>query len=219
MKGEIFCAQGALEEVSQNFRWGGEQGCRLVVAGIPYMFEPSPFSSAVENTWPQCSSCCLCKTSWQRKQVTCERLPKGNAYIHRGLAYWKMYKKEKFLYRTEDGLGKISNVVRLSEPICLLTPHCIEQGYIGTLPACTSSFASGQKPVKETKPCCRAESTSGPSPSAPAPFPVPLLPSSPCHPFPQLAPGRMRPLEYVPLTTLPPNCFKAEHSVLQDYWE
>ena len=43
MQGEIFYAQGALEDVSQNFGWGGEQGCRLVLARIPYIFEPTPF--------------------------------------------------------------------------------------------------------------------------------------------------------------------------------
>lgn len=82
MKGEIVYAQGALEDVSQNFGWGGEQGCRLVLAGIPYIFEPTPFYFSVENTWPRGFSCSLCETSWQGKRVTCERLPKGNAYIH-----------------------------------------------------------------------------------------------------------------------------------------
>lgn len=53
MKGEIVYAQGALEDVSQNFGWGGEQGCRLVLAGIPYIFEPTPFYFSVENTWPR----------------------------------------------------------------------------------------------------------------------------------------------------------------------
>lgn len=82
VKGEIFCAQGAFEDVSQNFERGGEQGCRLVLAGIPYIFEPTPFSLPVKNAWPWGSRCSLCKTSWQGKQVTCKRLPKGNTYIH-----------------------------------------------------------------------------------------------------------------------------------------
>lgn len=101
-----------------------------------------------------------------------------------------MYIKEEFLCRTEDGLDEISDLVRLSKPICLLTPRCTERGHIGILPACTSSLASGQKPIKETEPSCRAESASGPSPSPPAPLPVPLLLSPPCHPFRQLAAAR-----------------------------
>lgn len=116
-RGNILYAHGAFEYISQNFEWGDEQGCRLLLAGIPYIFEPTLFSLPVENTWLWGSSCSLCKTSWQGKQVTRERLPKGNAYIHRGLAYWKTYKKEKFLCRTEDVLDEMSDLVRLSEPI------------------------------------------------------------------------------------------------------
>lgn len=216
IKGEIFCAQRVLENVSQNFGWGGEEGCGLVLAGIPYIFEHTPFSFSVENTWLWESSCSLCKTSWQGKQGICERLPKGNAYIHWALAYWKTYKNEKFLYGTENGLVKISNLISLSEPTYFL--HCIEGGYIGILPACTSSLASGHKPMKETAQPLSWECKWTFSLNSCSPFsPSPSLTSLP--PFLSDGMRQSMTLAVCASDTLPPRRFNAEHSALQDYWE
>lgn len=198
MKGKMLSAQGALEVICQNFGWGGEQGCRLILAGIPYTDEPTPFSLPVENTWLQGSSCRQCETSWQGKQVTCERLPKGNAYIQWVLTHWKMYKKEKFLCWTEDGLDKRSIPIRPWESPSSLTPPCVERGLVGILPACKSSPASGQKPIDEPEP-------RGPSPSPPAPLPssLPLAP-------PATPPGSWHQAERGPWSTcLWPPCLQA----------
>lgn len=56
-----------------------------------------------------------------------------------------------------DGLDKISNLIRLSEPICLFTPRCTEQGYIGILPVLPPSFHPphlhlGRNPSKRLSP-------------------------------------------------------------------